>query len=114
MANQKNVERAVLRDDNGGVRYVDAALADGAARRNGWSHVWRAHGASVERGVDGMLWRSLGGAWMPTGRWCLGTPLSVKSRPPQGKRDGSIKTAGVQRDPDGEPWRWIDGEWRVL
>lgn len=114
VANQSATPRAAMRDANGAVQYVDAAFADGAARQNGWGHVWRPRGASVERGVDGMMWRLLGGAWTPTGRWCLGTPATQSSRPPAGKRDGTIKTNTMQRDPDGEPWRWINGEWRTL
>lgn len=56
-------------------------------------------------GPDGMLFRNLsdskGYPWMPTGRTCLGTPL-----------DGRDPFAsGPQRDPYGETWVEMDGQW---
>jgi hypothetical protein len=95
--------RAALKDRDGGVRYLDPALADDAARRNGWSHNWRARGNTVERGVDGMLFRCAAGAWEPLGVNCLGAPLRGTSHVPR---------RGIQHDPSGRPWRWIAGEWR--
>jgi hypothetical protein len=102
---QARIPRAKLVDQDGGVQFVDAAKADVVAQRNGWRHRWRAGGRRVERGPDGMLfaWDSHGRAWEPLGVRCLGTPLRGGAR---------VSRRGLQRDPDGMPWRWIAGEWR--
>jgi len=92
--------RASLRDRDGGIRYVDAALADQAARRNGWSHHWRARGTRVERGIEGgMLWRQCPGGWEPTGKACLGHPIEARRLP------------SLQVDPSGRIWRRVGRQW---
>jgi len=95
--------RAVLRDKSGRRRLIDPALADRAARENGWSHVSSGGASRVEGGVGGMLWKWLVREWWPLGVRCLGTPL-------KGSRRVSRKV--IQYDPDGHPWRWIAGAWR--
>lgn len=100
---QKQHETATMRDAQGEVRLVPAGLTDQAARRNGWSHVWRARGNRVETGAGGMLFRWSAGAWEPMGVRCLGTPL---------RGSAAVPRSGYQRDPDGNPWRWIAGAWR--
>lgn len=96
-------DRVTLKDRDGGVRFVDPALADQAARRNGWSHSWRVRGNPVERGVDGMLFKLVGGDWWPLGVRCLGIPLRGRQR---------VSRKGLQHDPDGHPFRWVAGAWR--
>lgn len=105
------LERVELRDSNGQTHYVEAALADDTARRDGWSHVGRHCGNPVERGPDGMLWKRLQGVWEPTGRWCTSEPWTQTFRPEHGCRCGAMKCRGVQRDPDGQPWRGLGTEW---
>lgn len=84
--------QAMLRDKDGGVRYVDPALASDTARERGWSHAWRAGGCRVERGIDGELWRELpDGTREPTGRWCLTAPQPWATVPEGGNADGSMK-----------------------
>lgn len=96
-------ERVALKDKDGQVRLVDPGLADQAARRNGWTHSFRARG-NVEAGVGGMLWRRcVGGDWEPLGVTCLGTPICGKAEVPR---------RGTQQDPDGNPWRYVAREWR--
>lgn len=111
---QAKKERMRMRDRDGRVRLIEPALADRAAQTNGWSHVVSVSGSRVEGGVDGMLWKWIGGrdGWKPLGRWCMGTPWTPASRPPTGRRDGTMKPIGVQHDPDGNPWRWVADEWR--
>lgn len=87
--------KAVLRDQDGGVRYLDPALADKAARRNGWTHYWRAAGNRVERGIDGMLFRSAPRGWEPLGVRCLGAPATAEAAAP---------LPSPQRDPFGNEW----------
>ncbi len=105
---QAKQERVAMKDGEGRVGLVDAGLADQAARRNGWTHSFRARG-NVEPGVGGkypMLWRRCaGGAWEPLGVHCLGTPL---------RGSPTVPRRGIQLDPDGNPWRWIAGEWRCV
>lgn len=96
-------DRARLKDKDGAVRFVEPALADQAARRNGWTHSWRARGNRVERGFDGMLYRCASGTWEALGVHCLGTPLRGSALVPR---------RGIQHDPDGHPWRFVAGEWR--
>jgi len=100
MSQQTARDRVRLRDTDGRSRIIDAALAEQTARRNGWSHVWRAGGLTVESGVEGdMLWRQVADGWEPTGRktvGVLGEPADVTV---------------VQFDPDGEPWTWNGSEW---
>ena len=62
-------------------------------------------GLRVVSGPDGMLWRSVAGYWVPTGRTCLGTPL-----------EGDGVATGPQRDPDGNMWELnpIAGEWEIV
>lgn len=110
--NEAKKPRARLRDRDGRVRLVDPALADRAARTNGWSHVVSVSGSRVEGGVGGMLWKWLAGEWYPLGRWCLSTPWHQGNRPENGRRDGTMLPRGVQHDPDGNPWRWIADAWR--
>jgi len=104
---QKNVSKqaspALLRDANGAVRPVAPGLADQAARRNGWTHVWSvSRNGRVESGVGGMLFRVGRFGWEATGRLQLG--LSGKIAP----------LRLPQYDPDGNPWRWIAGSWRKV
>lgn len=70
--------------------------------------------SQVRAGRGGMLFRYFGGSWMPTGRWCLSKPWLQAGRPEHGRRDGSMRPKGLQYDPDGEPWRYVAGEWRPL
>lgn len=94
--------KELVRDLNGGLVGVHPALAESTCNRHGWSAVSRARGAPVERGPDGMLFRWAAG-WMPLGVRCLGTPLEGAAE---------IPCVGIQRDPDGWPWRGLDdGEW---
>lgn len=109
---EKNSPRAALRDHDGQIRVVDAALADSTAQRNGWSHAFRVGKGRTERGVDGMLFKWDGLAWWPTGRWCSSAPFTQTHRPKDGRRDGSMILRGRQRDPDGHPWRYVAGSWR--
>jgi hypothetical protein len=88
-----------LRDQNGEIRLIDPAKADLTARKNGWSHVWRAGGVPVESGVNGMLFRRNGNGWEPTGRLEAG----VMGR--------EAPTDQVQHDPDGNPWVYNGMEW---
>lgn len=104
---QKQQQIETMKDRDGQMRLVPAGLTDQAARRNGWSHVWRARGNRVETGAGGMLFRLLrcdGGGWEPLGVHCLGTPLRGGS--------ATVPRRGIQYDPDGNPWRWIAGAWR--
>ena len=93
---------------HGGFQYVDPDQADAVARRNGWRHE-RMPGrrCQVERGPQDMLFqRRLGSRdWAPLGVRCLGTPL-------RGTR--KVSRRGVQFDPDGRPWRFMAGEWRMV
>lgn len=100
---QAKREKVNLRDANGALHAIDAPLADAIARQRGWTHARRSKRHRVERGVDGMLWQLDRVGWRPLGVRCLGTPIS-------GKR--TISKIGIQRDPSGNPWRWIAGEWR--
>ena len=106
-AMQAKLERATLKDADGKMQFVDAALADSTAQRNGWGHHWRAGGCRIERGVGGMLWRWISHAegWSPTGRTCLGTPLSGSDL--ADKRE-------IQYDPEGTAWEWKHSRWRVI
>ena len=99
--------RTALKDKNGKTQYVDAALADVTARRNGWGHRWQPRGLRVERGVGGMLYRWLGydRGWEPLGVTCLGTPLAGS-----GKADKKI----IHYDPEGTAWEWKHGRWRMV
>jgi hypothetical protein len=72
-------------------------------------HVMQVKGAVIERGPDGMLFRLDGACWKATGRWCLTSPW--RPNPDWGSEDGVVKTDGIQRDPDGEPWMFIEGNW---
>lgn len=102
---QAKEERVTLRDRDGGMRVVSAGLADDAARRNGWSHGWRARGNRVESGAKGMLFRLVAGEWEGLGVYCLGVPLLGPKEVP---------TTSTQPDPDGHPHRFVAGEWRKL
>jgi len=105
--NQEKLERVRVRDCDGGVRTLDPALADGAVRTHGWGHVWRAGGLKVERGVMGdMLWRWGYPGWEPLGVRCFGEPLFGGTR--------TVSRRGLQLDPDGNAWRWIDKAWRMI
>jgi hypothetical protein len=101
---QSKVEKVRLKDQNGNTHYLDAALA-GVGCPEGWSHSWRPRGATVERGVTGMLWRRAPKGWEPLGVRCLGVPLSGRA---------TVSPRGIQRDPDGNPWRHVMGKWRAL
>lgn len=83
----------VARDATGGLRYLQA----GQAPQPGWKPRVTYARARVERGDGGMLWRQLGGDWMPLGVHCLGTPISGSARVPR---------RGVQYSPDGLPHVW--------
>lgn len=96
------IERATLKDKDGRVRLVRAAQADACARQNGWTHAWRAGGASVASGPQGMLFRRAPEGWEPLGVRCLGTPL-------RGNRE--VPCRGVQFDPSGMPWRGLGDHW---
>lgn len=100
---QRTKPRATLRDHKGQLCQVDESMADQTARANKWHHHWRPRGNRVEFGPDGMLFRCVGGDWEPLGVRCLGTPLRGKALVPR---------RGIQHDPDGDPWRWINGKWR--
>lgn len=88
-----------MRDRDGKINYIDPTLADKQARKAGWTHVWRAGGASVERGVDGMLFRRWRNGWEPLGVRCLGKPLV----------DAPLESP--QRDPSMGIWVQNNGEW---
>lgn len=98
-------EQVALRDQDGGTRLVSAGLADQAARRNGWSHRWRARGNPVKSGVDGMQFRLIRDEWEPLGVYCLGEPIVGPKHVPR---------RGIQHDPDGAPWRFVAGRWRKV
>lgn len=107
-------QRAKLKDQSGAVHYVEPHLASTAAQRNGWGHVVSRGRNRVEVGLDGMLFKLIGNNWHPLGRWCLSEPWGQAGRPKGGRRDGSMVSRGIQRDPDGVPWRFVEGEWRSL
>lgn len=87
----------------GETRLVFEEYEDTIGRASGMIRSGYGKGARVERGPDGMLFRWVAG-WMPTGRTCLGVPLSG---------DGIAK--GIQRDPDGVAWLCNDeGEWELV
>jgi len=109
---QAKLPRVTMKDKDGGVRFVDPARAGEAARNLGWSHKPSVGGTRIVSGPDGMNFRHIGGRWEPTGRWCSGTPYDFVAHPAYGNRDGTMKHKGIQRDPDGNPWFWLDGEWR--
>jgi hypothetical protein len=102
MNNSAGKAKVAMRDADGNIQLVAPALAEKTARRTGWGHVWRAGGALVERGFDGMLFRLIGGEWEPTGLRCLGEPLSGTSE---------VTLLGVQRDPSGHPWYATNEGW---
>lgn len=56
-------------------------------------------GFHVERGPDGMLFRWIGDRWEPTGR--VAAALT----------SDEVPCRGIQRDPDGRPWRGVRGRW---
>lgn len=92
----------VARDAAGGLRY----LREGQQPQPGWKPRVTYARARVERGDGGMLWRQVGGEWMPLGVHCLGTPIKGSARIPR---------RGIQYSPDGVPyvWRRADG-WTPL
>jgi hypothetical protein len=92
-----------LKDDSGIRRYVQPHLVDEAVRRNGWrsGESWRG-GHRVERGSPDMLYRLIHGEWEPLGVTCLSRPFV----------GSSVNARGLQYDPDGHPWRVIEGAWR--
>lgn len=94
-----------LRDAAGVRRWAPPHTADAVARANGWKSGDRPRGNPVLAGEGEMLWKLLAGEWHPLGVRCLGTPLS-------GRR--TVSRRSIQRDPDGKPWRWIAGRWRVI
>lgn len=91
-----------VKDGDGVRRYIQPHLADEAARKHGWSSGDRPGGNRVERGPGGMLFRLLHGKWEPLGVTCLSTPHVGRS----------VKPRGLQYDPDGHPWRKVEGRWR--
>lgn len=91
-----------LKDGNGVRRLVQPHLADETARKHGWGSGERLGGNRVERGGGGMLWRLIHGHWEPLGVTCLSTPHIGHS----------VKPRGLQYDPDGHPWRFVDARWR--
>lgn len=96
-------DKAALRDKDGGIRLMAPAVADAAARRNGWHHHWRPRGNPVEQGPEGALFSWRGGEWVCLGVRCMGTPL---------KGSRNVPRRGIQHDPDGNPHRFIAGDWR--
>lgn len=103
-----------MRDQNGSVHHVPAHLEGHTAGR-GFHSASRPGGNRVERGAEGMLWRLSHGEWRPMGRWCTGTPSARPARVFVGaRRDGSVRCIGLQHDPDGAPWRALDGRWVPL
>jgi hypothetical protein len=106
LKNQKKVDRAKMKDKDGGVRFVEASLADEAARRNGWSHALSGRRCRIETGPDGMLFKLEPRGWRPLGRWCLSRPFSQGKRPETGRKDGTMRPVGVQLDPDGTARRF--------
>lgn len=102
-ASQERVEKALLRDADGGTRFVPVQLAESAAKRNGWVHKWRAGGSRVRAGLEGdMLYRWGPNGWEPTGYRQVGVNAEPASR------------RAIQRDPSGEPWVWRKGKWRKV
>jgi hypothetical protein len=93
--------KVLLRDRDGGVRYIDPARADATAKKHGWSHVWRAGGIPVERGADGMLFRKLHDGWDPTGRYTVGI------------FGEEVPHDTTQRDPDGNVWTHTGEGWML-
>lgn len=91
----------VARDAAGGLRYLRA----GQKPRPGWKPRVTYARALVERGEGGMLWRRLGGDWMPLGVHCLGTPISGSAR---------VDRRGIQYSPDGLPYVCRRGKWGPL
>ncbi len=98
---QAAIPRVRLKDQDGGIHYVEASQADAVARSTGRSHDWRAGGVRVERGLDGMLFRLIAGKWEPTGQLQLGF------------RGQQCPRRGMQRDPDGNVWAWKSRAWRL-
>lgn len=95
--------RAALRDGDGKVRFVEHRLADQAAKRHGWSHVWKSGGLIVKRGLRGdMLWRLVRDEWEPTGKSQVGVLAP------------EVPCEGVQTDPDGADWIGANGAWRRI
>lgn len=103
--------KAVMKDKDGNVQFVDPGLADATARRNGWTHSWRAGGNRVEVGIDGMLFMHWSHGWEPMGRWCQTTPHDWSKPPKNGRKDGTMRCTGTQRDPSGDLWEAVKGEW---
>lgn len=98
---QENVERVAMKDAEGRPQFVEPGQADDCARRNGWGHSWRARGLITRTGPDGMDFR-----WIDSRGWeATGYVLRRGERVP-------IEPIGAQRDPDGNPWEFTDGEWR--
>lgn len=96
------VAKRVMRDQRGEQVLVPEFIADDRARRGGLKDVKRPQGRHIVRGPDGMLFTEQErgrGDWWPTGRTCLGTPLSG---------DGVADVTKVQEDPDGGLWLYDD------
>lgn len=98
-------EKEAVIDRNGSLHYLEPQIAKNLSRSMGLRPVIRLGGVAVVPGPDGMLFRWLARSWMPLGVSCLGTPLVGSPR---------VSRKTIQRDPSGQPWRWIDGEWVVL
>lgn len=92
-----------LVSDNG-YEYVPKETADIVAEKNGWHSDWSGGRATsvLHRGPDGMLFRHCKAGWEPLGVRCLGTPLTGSA---------NVSRREIQRDPDGNPWKWSRGEW---
>lgn len=95
-------EHVAMRSADGELVYVVPERADDAARRNGWRHHWRSRGSPVVAGPDGMFFRPGKQGWEPLGIRCFGQPL---------RGSATVSKRGLQRDPDGRPWRWFCGRW---
>lgn len=108
METAKSLERAhstpmVRAADKHGRRvWLVADKAERELRRGGLKYISKIGGLRVivEHGPDGMLFKLEKDEWVPTGR----TALSLLSP----------EVSGIQRDPDGFPWRKIRGNWRRL
>lgn len=92
--------KAAFKDERGQVQYL--APESLASKPSSWRHHWRAGGVPVVAGPQGMLFRWIKRQWEATGRLEAGI---IGKRAPR---------YGIQRDPDGVPWRFVGGEWRAV
>lgn len=95
----------VLIDAAGNRQFVNPALVESTRKRTGWRLPYKA--TVIEPGAGGMLFRLTRTGWEPTGRWCMGTPWTQGDRPAGGRKDGTMRCQGLQRDPSGDVWRGL-------